>query len=111
MEAQNGYIAEKTDYTVANLIRELIDDDYAMGEINALKLSDIDLNGKRLFVNRSVTIDENNRTVLGETTKTYVGIWEICLAPAVLTIVKKSILEQAPNPQTLLFCDKKQRLF
>ena len=82
-----------------------------MGEINALKLSDIDLNGKRLFVNRTVTVDENNRPVLGETTKTYAGIREVCLTPAVLTIVKKSILEQAPNPQNLLFCDKEQRPF
>lgn len=82
-----------------------------MGEINALKLSDIDLDGKRLFVNRTVTVDENNRPVLGETTKTYAGIREICLTPAVLTIVKKAYWNKLQTLKTYCSVTKNKDLF
>ena len=44
-----------------------------IGEVLALKTSDIDLKNKKMFVNRTLTKDERGNTIMGRTTKTYAG--------------------------------------
>ena len=48
-----------------------------IGEILALKGEDIDIENNLIKVNRSLTKDENDKVILGESTKTYNGIREI----------------------------------
>lgn len=45
-----------------------------VGEALALTLHDIDLKHKRINVQKTLTTDENNAVIMGNTTKTYAGI-------------------------------------
>lgn len=42
-----------------------------MGEINALSISDVDMKNRTVTISKTVTRDENYKTMIGDTTKTY----------------------------------------
>ena len=44
-----------------------------IGEALALKTTDIDLQNKRMYINKTLTKDEIGNTIMGKTTKTYAG--------------------------------------
>lgn len=44
-----------------------------MGEINAIMLDDIDLKNGTININKTISRDENDRPIIGKTTKTYAG--------------------------------------
>lgn len=45
-----------------------------MGEINALTHNDIDMQSKTININKTLTRDENYKTIVGKSTKTYAGM-------------------------------------
>ena len=79
-----------------------------MGEINALAVTDINFDFHVINIRRSVTKDASDRTVLGQTTKTYAGIRKIPLTKQTETILKKYLDSFVPNKDDLLFYDYKK---
>ena len=74
-----------------------------VGEALALTSSDINLQRNILTVNRTLTTDENNQIVMGNTTKTYAGQRELPIP----TFIRPFIIEQLEiakeHPDHLLF--------
>lgn len=81
-----------------------------MGEINALKIKDIDTDNKTIHIRRTVTKNANDKAIIGETTKTYSGIRDIHINDLVLAIIINYINENKKKPidelgrEELLFC-------
>lgn len=78
-----------------------------MGEINALSVSDVNFNFKTISIRRTVTKDINDRSVIGNTTKTYAGIRNIPLSNPTIKLLKKYLSAYKPNKENLLFYDYK----
>lgn len=78
-----------------------------IGEVLALKISDINLPKNIISVNKTLTIDKNNKIIMGESTKTYAGTREVPI-PA---FIKQEIISQMKaatnNKDKLLFVDTK----
>lgn len=77
-----------------------------VGETLALTMHDIDLKNRKMNVHRTLTTDENNAIIMGNTTKTYAGrrILPIpdFLYPFIVEQMKKAD-EQENNEEKLLF--------
>lgn len=80
-----------------------------MGEINALDKNDVSLPFKTINVRRSVTRDDSEHTVIGQTTKTYAGIRKIPLTSQAESVLKAVLSDYIPNKEHLLFYDTKAR--
>lgn len=78
-----------------------------MGEINALSVSDVNFNFKTISIRRTVTKDINDRSVIGNTTKTYAGVRNIPLSNPTIKLLKKYLSSYKPNKENLLFYDYK----
>ena len=52
-----------------------------MGEILALKTKDIDFTNKEIHIKRTLTKDKKDKTIIGDTTKTYAGNRTIPITP------------------------------
>lgn len=83
-----------------------------VGETLALTTHDIDLKNKKLNVHRTLTTDENNAIIMGNTTKTYAGkrILPIpdFLYPYIIEQMKKAE-SQENNEEKLLFKPDNQK--
>lgn len=75
-----------------------------IGEILALKIEDIDLNNNIIHVRRTLTKDINEKTIIGNTTKTYNSIRDIPITAITNNIIKDSISNIIINTNHLLFC-------
>ena len=62
-----------------------------MGEVNALKVSDVNFTFKQISVRRTVTTDEHGKAIFGDTAKTEAGRRIIPLTPVVEGILIKAI--------------------
>lgn len=69
-----------------------------IGEILALAPEDIDLNNNIIHINKTLTKDEEDRYVIGSTTKTYAGTRDIPITNLIV-----NILANAPNCQNKTF--------
>ncbi len=78
-----------------------------MGEINALSVSDINLDFKTIIVRRTITKDINDHSVIGKTTKTYAGMRNIPLSTPALKLINNYLQNYKPNKENLLFYDYK----
>lgn len=77
-----------------------------MGEINALTLKDINFTFKTININKTITKDENDKSVLGEQTKTDAGIRLIEMTRTVYTLLQDHINNHyIDNEQQFLFYD------
>lgn len=77
-----------------------------MGEINALDINDINLEFKCINIRRSLTKDESDHTVIGQTTKTYAGQRKIPLTAQAVELLTDYIeTKYMSNNQHLLFYD------
>lgn len=81
-----------------------------IGEVLALKKSDIDLVHNILSVERTLTTGENAKPVMGNTTKTYAGIREIPIPQAIKPYLIEQIEESNLHPDHLLFTTKNNNL-
>lgn len=80
-----------------------------MGEINALdKEVDIDFNNKIIHVRRTLTKDKNDKTIMGDYTKTKNGVRDIVMDSQVEYILKEYLKNEfIPNKENLLFYNPK----
>ena len=76
-----------------------------MGEINALKRSDIDFKRKIIKVRRTISLGEKSIPFLNDTTKTDAGRRDIPFTEAVEKLLREVIAESKSNPDNLLFYD------
>ena len=76
-----------------------------MGEINALKKSDIDFKRKVIKVRRTISLGEKSIPFLNDTTKTDAGRRDIPFTATVEKLLREIIAESRINPEGLLFYD------
>ena len=80
-----------------------------MGEVNALRLSDIDFEKNCINIARTLTKDLNDHTVMGVTTKTYAGTRTVYFNEEIQQILKEHI--EKNNITDLMFIDKNNKSF
>lgn len=83
-----------------------------IGEVLALKTYDIDLKNKRMSVNKTLTKNLKNETVMGDSTKTYAGIRDIPITDSLYEYIVEQMrvaenIEE--NPEKLLFKPKNKK--
>ena len=81
-----------------------------MGEILALKVEDIDFKSKEIHIQRSLTKDKEDKTILGKTTKTYNSIRTIPITSLFEKELRHAISSMRINPYNLIFAQKSGKL-
>lgn len=94
---------ENKDYK--NIILLMLFTGMRVGEVLAIKISDIDLKEHSLYINSTLTRDSNDNTILGETTKTQNSKRIITITDNIEKILKDSISNMYSNEYKLLFYD------
>lgn len=91
-------------YKIAYLIEMYLG--LRIGEVLALRSTDINLHKNLISVNKTLTRDKNNKVIMGNTTKTYAGIREVPIP----SFIKDEIISQMKlsenNRDKQLFLDK-----
>lgn len=79
IEEQNAFLDElsKSDDKYKDILYIAIYTGMRIGEVLALKGEDIDIENKRINIERTLTKDNNDKIIVGKTTKTYVGTRQI----------------------------------
>ncbi|MEZ3421705.1 MAG: site-specific integrase [Eubacterium sp.] len=81
-----------------------------MGEINALTPKDVNLDFKTIHVQRTLTRDKNEHTIVGKTTKTYAGQRLISMTDTVYNLLKDYMENKyIENKDGLLFYDHRAK--
>ena len=93
--------AQNTPYK--NIILLMLFTGMRIGEVLAIKLNDIDDN--YIYVSQTMTRDENDKTILGNRTKTANSKRPITINTTIKEILSNSLNQQIKNKQNLLFCD------
>ena len=70
-----------------------------IGEILALKKSDIDFKNNIIHIQRTLTKDENDRVIIGKTTKTYAGTRDI----PITNLISDVLINRSLQTNDLLF--------
>ena len=78
-----------------------------IGEVLALKNSDIDLQKNLIRVNRTLTIDKNKKIIMGDSTKTYAGTREVPIPDFIKNEIMSQMKSANNNKEHLLFVDSK----
>lgn len=80
-----------------------------MGEVNALEVSDVNLNFKTISIRRTLTRDSSDKFEIGDTTKTYAGTRKIPISDTTVALIRDYMdsPEFVSNPENLLFWDRK----
>lgn len=79
-----------------------------IGEINALKPEDINLNKGYICVNRTVSKDLNGEAILSETTKTAAGQRTVPINRFMIPLLEEALREMKENPYGLIFYDSRK---
>lgn len=81
-----------------------------VGEALAIRNCDIDLENDIVRVNKTLTINKQGKTIMGDTTKSYSGLREVPIPPFIKTelILQMKLAEN--HKDNLLFVDTKGRL-
>ena len=81
-----------------------------MGEILALKVENIDFNSKEIHIQRSLTKDKEDKTILGKTTKTYNSIRTIPITPLFEKELRHAISNMRINQYNIIFAQRNGKL-
>lgn len=77
-----------------------------MGEINALRLCDIDLENKKIFVNGTIERGHKGLPFRSSQTKTITGMRKIPINSKLEKYIRLALENYVPNPEELIFFDK-----
>ncbi len=82
-----------------------------IGEVLALKITDVDLAHNLIKVERTLSRDKNNKTIIGKTTKTYAGQRELPIPKFILPYIieQMEVALQNSNKEKLLFTNNKKQ--
>lgn len=100
--------AHKIPYGRSNYKRQLLIELYTglrMGEINALRPEDVDLDRKILTVSRTISTGKGKKSFINTTTKTNAGIRAIPITKDAEDVLREALNEMKPNPEGLIFYD------
>ena len=100
----NALSLENKEYK--NIILLMLFTGMRVGEVLAIKMSDINFNENNLYVNATLTRDKNDNTILGNTTKTKSSKRIVTITPSVEKILKEAIQDINKNDFNLLFYDE-----
>lgn len=81
-----------------------------IGEVLALRNSDIDLRHNLLRVDKTLTTDKNEKVIMGETTKTYAGIRDLPIPPFMKPFIIEQMEQGQNNTDNQLFLSPKGNL-
>ena len=81
-----------------------------IGEVLALQYTDIDLEKNILSVTKTLTVDKDGKTIMGDKTKTYAGIREIPIPKYIRNSVMEQMNISKNNKNNQLFLSPKGRL-
>lgn len=90
-----------------NIILLMLFTGMRIGEVLAIKLNDFD--DDYIYVSQTMTRDEDDKTILGNKTKTSKSKRSITITPTIKTIVDNSLNGYIENKEKLLFCDLKTK--
>lgn len=92
VEEQKAFIEqlEKKDYKYRDVFYVLIETGMRIGEVLALKRSDIDFKNNIIHVRRTLTKDKDDKVKVGYRTKTYAGMRDIPLSKFLKEVLKKN---------------------
>jgi len=82
-----------------------------IGEVLALRIDDIDFKDNIININKTITTDENGKTIIGDTTKTYAGTRKILMDTPVKDILEKIRKKIITNIKGFLFYDNSRNKF
>lgn len=108
-EQMATFLAVSDQHHVAPLWRLALLTGLRRGELLALKWSDIDLERGTLSVQRTLTLDLNGKTVIGETAKSRASVRRISLPASIVTQLRHHQERQAfmkSGPRGALFVDQ-----
>ena len=79
-----------------------------IGEVLALSIKDIDYKNNTITISKTLTRDENDKTIMGDTTKTENSKRTILMNDKVKSILKQAQKRQMTNINGLLFYDNEK---
>lgn len=91
------------DYKFKNIFLIQMYTGLRIGEVLALKTSDIDLKSKKIHIQRTLTTDRDNKVVIGNTPKTEAGNRIIPIPDVIYPYIKEQIEVGKNNFENLLF--------
>ena len=92
IEEQKQFVKELSkDYKYKDVFYFALYTGMRIGEILALTIDDIDLVNNKIIVNKTLTKDKDDKTIIGDTTKTYAGIREIPILDILQPVVRKLV--------------------
>ena len=77
-----------------------------MGEINALKPEDIDLENNVIHVRATISEDINGKTIIKDRTKTISGMRDVPISSKLRPYLEDALSQYKKNKNGLLFCDR-----
>lgn len=101
---QKSFVVELENDFYKNIFLIALHTGMRIGEILALRPSDIDFENKLINIDKTLTKDVNGRVIVGETTKTYESTRKIPITSILEPILMDSIESYTPNKNNLLFC-------
>lgn len=81
-----------------------------IGEVNALRIQEIDLKNKTIFVHRTVTTDRNEKPVIEEEPKTSAGFRTLPIPDNILPYIKEQMELALNNEDHLLFLTRNKTI-
>lgn len=99
------------DIKIKNIILLALYSGMRIGEILALKINDIDLTNNLIHIRRTITKDENDKFIIGDTTKTIRSNRNITISQDVKKILIESKKYYTLNNNNLLFCRNNGNIF
>ena len=90
-----------------NIILLMLFSGMRIGEVLAIKIGDINFKEHNLYINSTLTRNEKDETILGETTKTQNSKRIITITENIEKLLKSSIKDIYKNEYDLLFYDEK----
>ena len=82
-----------------------------IGEVLALSIKDIDYKNNTITISKTLTRDENDKTIMGDTTKTENSKRTILMNDKVKSILKQAQKRQMTNINGLLFYDNEKNTY
>lgn len=104
-------ILKETNHKYKNIILLALFTGMRIGEILAISRKNINLKENTLIIEKTLTINKKQQTILGETTKTKTGCRTIYLSNNAQKIFKSILTDNVSNIYNLIFFDYKNNTF
>lgn len=104
-------VLEKQEHKYKYIISLQLYTGMRIGEVLALSIKDIDYKNNTITISKTLTRDENDKTIMGDTTKTENSKRTILMNDKVKSILKQAQKRQMTNINGLLFYDNEKNTY